>query len=463
MRLRVIMTAGRGLEETENVHFSPIVYEGEDISDSEDDADDSNKKAKLSSSVNDMKGGDQTAKMKYLFRDARYFLIKSNNHENIALAKAKGVWSTLPYNEQRLNAAFREARNVLLIFSVKESGKFQGFARMRCESRRDGQPINWVLPNGMNRSILGGVFKVDWITRNELPFTKTTHLYNPWNDSKPVKIGRDGQEIESKCGESVCRLFPRDENIDVVEILRAARRRREEGGHHPRPVPKVRLDNRHRRMDNHNHNRNHRDYRPRGGMKRRMQPSRDDRRRMRPPPSTSPPPLLDPPRDLLMGPSYSDYLRDYSNRSMGMPMPPYPSQNYYDPMMPFPPSYPPAPPMSSHRLGDYPPPLSPPMSSRRDKERDHRDRDRDHRDRGDRGERRMRRNDHGRDRSKRDHHGKDRRGRSAYDRTHADECEEFLRRATARQGGSGSGGGYGSRHGGRRSTHAYQTLEKIYF
>ncbi|XP_030852217.1 YTH domain-containing protein 1 isoform X5 [Strongylocentrotus purpuratus] len=222
--------------------FSPIVYEGEDISDSEDDADDSNKKAKLSSSVNDMKGGDQTAKMKYLFRDARYFLIKSNNHENIALAKAKGVWSTLPYNEQRLNAAFREARNVLLIFSVKESGKFQGFARMRCESRRDGQPINWVLPNGMNRSILGGVFKVDWITRNELPFTKTTHLYNPWNDSKPVKIGRDGQEIESKCGESVCRLFPRDENIDVVEILRAARRRREEGGHHPRPVPKVRLD-----------------------------------------------------------------------------------------------------------------------------------------------------------------------------------------------------------------------------
>ncbi|XP_011681149.2 uncharacterized protein LOC577966 isoform X2 [Strongylocentrotus purpuratus] len=69
--------------------FSPIVYEGEDISDSEDD-DDSNKKAKLSSSVNDMKGGDQTAKMKYLFRDARYFLIKSNNHENIALAKAKG-------------------------------------------------------------------------------------------------------------------------------------------------------------------------------------------------------------------------------------------------------------------------------------------------------------------------------------------------------------------------------------
>lgn len=36
--------------------------------------------------------------MKYLFRDARYFLIKSNNHENIALAKAKvsgGGWGAV--------------------------------------------------------------------------------------------------------------------------------------------------------------------------------------------------------------------------------------------------------------------------------------------------------------------------------------------------------------------------------
>ncbi|XP_041475369.1 pre-mRNA 3'-end-processing factor FIP1-like [Lytechinus variegatus] len=192
---------------------------------------------------------------------------------------------------------------------------------------------------------------------------------------------------------------------------------------------------RRRRPDSHSH----RDYRPRGGMKRRMQSSRDDRRRMRPPPPPPPPPLLDPPRDLLLGPSYSDYLRDYSSRSMGMPMPPYPSQNYYDPLMPFPPSYPPAPPLSSHRLGDYPPPLSPP-SSRRDKDRDHRDRDR-----GDRGDRRMRRSDHGRERSKRDH--KDRRGRTSYDR-HADECEEFLRRATSRP--SASSGGYGSRHSSRR-------------
>lgn len=74
----------------------------------------------------------------------RFFIIKSNNAENVTLSKAKGVWSTLPQNEANLNQAYREARNVMLIFSVKESGKFAGFARLSTESRRDGAPISWV-------------------------------------------------------------------------------------------------------------------------------------------------------------------------------------------------------------------------------------------------------------------------------------------------------------------------------
>ncbi|CAF4257073.1 unnamed protein product, partial [Rotaria magnacalcarata] len=43
-----------------------------------------------------------------------------------------------------------------------------------------------------------------------LPFNQTLHLFNPWNENKPVKIGRDGQEIEPRCGEALCRLFPPD-------------------------------------------------------------------------------------------------------------------------------------------------------------------------------------------------------------------------------------------------------------
>jgi len=49
-----------------------------------------------------------TEKMfRYIFLDAKYFLIKSGNYENIGLAKAKGVWSSPPATEAKLNRAFQ--------------------------------------------------------------------------------------------------------------------------------------------------------------------------------------------------------------------------------------------------------------------------------------------------------------------------------------------------------------------
>ena len=101
------------------------------------------------------KSYDYATKLNYLFRDARFFLVKSNNSENVTLSKAKGVWSTPPVNESRLNKAFEEARNVLLIFSVKESGKFSGFARLSTESRRDGPHVNWVFTSWVERTSIG--------------------------------------------------------------------------------------------------------------------------------------------------------------------------------------------------------------------------------------------------------------------------------------------------------------------
>lgn len=181
------------------------------------------KRRRVTSTNTKIKAYDYMTKLNYLFRDTRFFLIKSNNAENITLSKAKGVWSTLPQNEANLNQAYRESRNVLLIFSVKESGKFAGFARLGSESRRDVPPVSWVLPPGLSAKVLDGVFKVDWICRKELSFSSTLHLYNPWNEGKPVKIGRDGQEIEPKVAEELCRLFPEDEGIEMTPILRKSK------------------------------------------------------------------------------------------------------------------------------------------------------------------------------------------------------------------------------------------------
>lgn len=180
-------------------------------------------RSKNSSVKNSVKSYDYVTKINYLFRETRFFLIKSNNTENVTISKTKGVWSTLPPNEANLNQAFRESRNVILVFSVKESGKFAGFARMAAEARRDLPAVEWVLPPGMSAKALGGVIKIDWVCKKELPFTSTTHLYNPWNENKPVKIGRDGQEIEPKVAEELCRLFPEDTAVEMTPILKKSK------------------------------------------------------------------------------------------------------------------------------------------------------------------------------------------------------------------------------------------------
>ncbi|XP_065640772.1 YTH domain-containing protein 1 isoform X1 [Hydra vulgaris] len=155
-----------------------------------------------------------------MLKGARYFIIKSNNHENVTLSKAKGVWSTPPANERKLNDAYRHSTNVILIFSVKESGRFQGFARLASESNHNQPAIPWVLPQGFDRKILSGTFKVDWLNRREVAFSHCLNLRNPWNENKEVKICRDGQEVEPSVGEVLCRMFEDDFTIDLSRIAR---------------------------------------------------------------------------------------------------------------------------------------------------------------------------------------------------------------------------------------------------
>lgn len=165
--------------------------------------------------------------LKSFFKDACYFQIKSINHENVDLSKSLGVWSTQPQNESRLCSAFREHRNVILIFSVQQSGAFQGFARMISESKPSTKPIPWILPERLNNKSLGGVIKVDWLCTKDLPFHETQDLYNPFNDNKPVKVARDGQQVEPSVGKKLCKLFPHDSRKQLVSAISRIKRRQD--------------------------------------------------------------------------------------------------------------------------------------------------------------------------------------------------------------------------------------------
>ncbi|XP_063151405.1 3'-5' RNA helicase YTHDC2 isoform X3 [Candoia aspera] len=84
--------------------------------------------------------------------------------------------------------------------SPPSSGK--GFARMSSEIGRE-KSQDW------GSTGLGGVFKVEWIRKESLPFQFAHHLLNPWNDNKKVQISRDGQELEPQVGEQLLQLWDR--------------------------------------------------------------------------------------------------------------------------------------------------------------------------------------------------------------------------------------------------------------
>lgn len=166
---------------------------------------------------------DYSSLLKYFLKDSIYFVMKSSNYENIQISMDRGVWSTPPQNEQKLSQAFHKYRNVILIFSAKESGRFAGFARLSSDLiPNPDPPVNWILPAslaGKNKTFTA-VFEVDWISRKELPFIMTSHLFNPLNEGKPVKIARDGQEIDERIGRELVNLFPRDEEIQMIPLLK---------------------------------------------------------------------------------------------------------------------------------------------------------------------------------------------------------------------------------------------------
>jgi len=197
----------------------------DDLADNERDGSVSRSKVMLPKKIKAEKKDRDRQLIKHFFEMAHFYLIKSNNYENVEIAKKQGVWSTMRLNEMKLNDSFKQAKNVILIFSVKESGRFQGIARLRQNSQKDYSPYpNWLLPPGMSRHVLGGVFKIDWLCKHDLSFSHAMSLRNIWNQNKPIKIGRDGQEIEPQAANQLCSLFPHDEDVDVEHILQISKR-----------------------------------------------------------------------------------------------------------------------------------------------------------------------------------------------------------------------------------------------
>ncbi|XP_070780527.1 3'-5' RNA helicase YTHDC2 [Enoplosus armatus] len=142
------------------------------------------------------------------FSSVQYFIMKSSNIRNIDISQQKGIWSTTPSNETKLTKAFLENNVIILIFSVQGSGHFQGYARMTSVISQESCQ-DWGFMG------LGGVFSVEWIHKESVPFQCTQHILNPWNDNKKVQISRDGQDLEPQAGSQLLLLWGGDSRNQV--------------------------------------------------------------------------------------------------------------------------------------------------------------------------------------------------------------------------------------------------------
>lgn len=50
-------------------------------------------------------------------------------------------------------------------------------------------------------------FYIEWISTNETRFNRCGQLKNSLNEGQAVLVGRDGQEIEARCGRGLCELI----------------------------------------------------------------------------------------------------------------------------------------------------------------------------------------------------------------------------------------------------------------
>lgn len=157
---------------------------------------------------------------------SRYFIVKSSNRENLELSVMRGLWATHRNNEAKLNDAFDSCDNVVLVFSVNETGHFQGCAKMMSKIGVIIGGGGWKYAHGTAH--YGRNFQLKWLKLCDLSFNKTRHLRNSYNENLPVKISRDCQELEPVVGNQLASLLYTEPDSDLMKVANEAELKREQ-------------------------------------------------------------------------------------------------------------------------------------------------------------------------------------------------------------------------------------------
>lgn len=185
----------------------------------------------------------------------RFFICKSLTLVDLQSAQITCQWSTQVRNRERLNQAFFTSRNTYLIFSANRTSAFYGFARMespfphedqerpahqtasqesvtitsteRSENPMDGLmcPAGMIIEDRVRSCLFWKCIgcpeadeesekwtapcTIQWLSPPSavVSFLRTKTLKNTYNQNKPVKVARDGTEVEPDVGRQLCEMF----------------------------------------------------------------------------------------------------------------------------------------------------------------------------------------------------------------------------------------------------------------
>lgn len=142
----------------------------------------------------------------------KVFIIKCNQISHLYLSILYGVWATGKNNTRKFVNLFKDNYTIIFLFSVNESGGFQGYAKMVT------MPIKNLYENlwGPITSRLGGNFRIQWIKMAKIDFDNFKHIVNPYNDNLPLKKSRDGTELPLNVASILCNKMNDMPNEDFL-------------------------------------------------------------------------------------------------------------------------------------------------------------------------------------------------------------------------------------------------------
>ncbi|KAL4495563.1 hypothetical protein ABPG72_020304 [Tetrahymena utriculariae] len=136
--------------------------------------------------------------------NALCYVIRSNNDDDVHKAIKYGIWTSVPGNNVKLNAAWEKAQelnvDVYLFFSVVKSGQFIGVAKLKSSFQEETFSY-WWQPHKFK-----GHFKIEWVFVKDVKQKAFEGLKNIVNDD--ISRSKDCTELNFEAtGKKMLQIF----------------------------------------------------------------------------------------------------------------------------------------------------------------------------------------------------------------------------------------------------------------